>query len=239
MPAPTIIMGHVPGVHNLDPEASAARIERGKGYRDLSTVCVIPTRGKIDSRVVESWWSMVPPMNQSFIRVIVRGMEVADAYNSAIETILAHPQLKDWKYILTLEEDNMPPPDGLLRLYESIDDYACVGGLYWTKGEGAQPMIYGKPGELPMFVPQVPEPETLVECNGLGMGFNLFKLDLFRDEAIPRPWFRTVQEFGSGGMSAYSQDLYFFENARKAGYKVACDTRVRVGHYDENQDVVW
>ena len=86
-------MGHDPGVQNLDPAASAERIKRGKGYRDLSTVCVIPTRGKVDARVVESWWSLMPPMNQPFLRMMVKGMEVADAYNTAIETVLAHPVL--------------------------------------------------------------------------------------------------------------------------------------------------
>lgn len=239
MSAPQIIMGSSPGLHNLNPEESAARIARGKGYKDLSTVCVIPTRGKIDARVVESWWSLASPMNQMFVRMMVRGLEVGDAYNAAIETILAHPQLKDWKYVLTLEEDNMPPPDGLLKLFESIDEYDVVGGLYWTKGEGGQPMIYGKPGDVPMFAPQPPVPDTVIECNGLGMGFNLFKMDLFRDGNIPRPWFKTVQEYGSEGARAYTQDLYFFENARKAGHRVACDTRVRVGHYDAATDVVW
>lgn len=232
-------MGTSPGVNNLDPEASVERIKRGKGYRDLSTVCIIPTRGKVDARVVESWWALMPPMNQPFLRMMIKGMEVADAYNTAIETILAHPVLKGWKYILTLEEDNMPPPDGLLKLYESIDDYACVGGLYWTKGDGGQPMIYGKPGQVPMMCPQVPELDRVVECNGLGMGFSLFDLGLFRDEKIPKPWFKTLQEFGEQGARAATQDLYFFENARKAGHKVACDTRVRVGHYDDREDTVW
>jgi hypothetical protein len=232
-------MGTSPGVHNLDPEASAERIRRGKAYRDLSTVCIIPTRGKIDARVVESWWSLAPPMNQPFIRLFVRGMEVADAYNVAVEQVLEHPQLRDWKYLLTLEEDNMPPPDGLLKLLESIDDYAVVGGLYWTKGHAGQPMVYGRPGSVPMFAPQVPEPETVVECNGLGMGFTLFRLDVFRDPRIPRPWFKTVQTYDPGGARSMTQDLYAFERIREAGYRVACDTRVRVGHFDSGQDIVW
>lgn len=238
MSDPTIILGHFPGVHNEDPDASAKRIRKGKGYRDLSTVVVIPTRGAIDARVVESWWAMMAPMNQPFMRMIVKGMEVGDAYNTAIENILAHPVIGQWKYILTLEEDNMPPPDGLLKLYESIDDYACVGGLYWTKGEEGQPMIYGEPGCVPMFVPQVPVVDTVQECNGLGMGFNLFRMDLFRE--MDGPWFKTFQEWKPHeGARASTQDLYFFENARKAGHKVACDTRVRVGHYDSVTDVVW
>lgn len=238
MSAPTIILGHeVAGYHNSTD--SAARLKKGKTYKDLSTVCVIPTRGTIQARVVESWWGLMAPMNQPFTRLIVQGMEVGDAYNAAVETILAHPILSKWKYMLTLEEDNLPPPDGLLKLYESIENYVCVGGLYWTKGAGGQPMIYGDPTGILNFVPQIPIPETVQEANGLGMGFNLWDLNLFRDERFEKPWFKTVQEWdpNSGGRM-YSQDLMAFERIKKLGYRVACDTRVRVGHID-TEGFIW
>jgi hypothetical protein len=181
-------------------------------------------------------------MNQKVLGPLFAvGMEVGEAYNSVIEMILANPELSTWKYILTLEDDNMPPPDGLLKLYEHIDEYDVIGGLYWTKGEGGQPMIYGDPKSPTLnFIPQIPISEGIQPANGLGMGFNLFKLDIFKDERIPKPWFKTLQEFipGQGGR-AYTQDLYFYERAGKVGYKFACDTRVKVGHYDSVMDVVW
>lgn len=194
----------------------------------------------ISARVVESWMGMMTPMNNAFIRFFVQGMEVGEAYNSAIEMVLNHDGLKNFKYLLTLEEDNIPPPDGLLKLLESIGDYAAVGGLYWTKGEGGQPMIYGDPNGILSFQPQMPVPDTVQECNGLGMGFTLFNMDVFRDERIPRPWFKTVQEWSpQTGAQMGTQDLYFFANARKAGWKVASDNRVKVGHYDASADLVW
>lgn len=210
-------------------------------YKDLSTICIIPTRGVIPAKVIQSWWSLMAPMNHKFIRTFAIGMEVGAAYTSAIEQIIANPELRKWKYILTLEEDNMPPPDGLLKLYEGMEKFDVVGGLYWTKGDAGQPMIYGDP-KLPElnFIPQVPIPETIQETNGLGMGFNLFKLDIFRDPRVPRPYFKTIQEFAPNvGGRGYSQDLYFYENIHKLGYKVACDTRVKVGHYDLENDIVW
>ena len=54
------------------------------------------------------------------MRMFVTDMEVGDAYSSAVETILGHPELSTWQYLLCMEDDNAPPPDGLLRLYESI-----------------------------------------------------------------------------------------------------------------------
>jgi hypothetical protein len=217
------------------------RLQKNDFYRDLSTICIIPTRGVIPAKVIQNWWGLMAPMNQKFIRMFVTGMEVGAAYTTAIEQIIANPVLRSWKYILTLEEDNMPPPDGLLKLYEGMEQFDVVGGLYWTKGDMGQPMIYGDPS-LPElnFIPQVPLPETIQQTNGLGMGFNLYKLDIFRDPRVPRPYFKTVQEFTPYvGGRGYSQDLYFYENIKKLGYKVACDTRIKVGHFDYENDIVW
>jgi hypothetical protein len=237
---PQIVVENLEGRHNTDP-ASLERLERGQAYRDLSTICLVPTRGHIHAKVVQSWMALMTPMNNRFTRIFMIGMEVGAAYSSAIEQIINTPGLSDWKYILTLEEDNMPPPDGLLRLYENMDQFDAVGGIYWTKGEEGQPMIYGDPKAMPKnFMPQLPQPDTVQECNGLGMGFTLFKVDMFKDERIPRPWFRTEQSYQPGvGTRAYTQDLYFFENAAKFGYRFACDTRVKVGHYDADNDIVW
>jgi hypothetical protein len=240
MSEPHIHISDNAGFHNQDIDASLERLKKGKQYKDLSTVCIVPTRGMISAKVVESWMGLMAPMNNPFFRIFVEGLEVGEAYNTAIEMIMGHPQLREWKYVLTLEEDNTPPPDGLLKLYESMDQFAAVGGLYWTKGEGGQPMIYGDPKGILSFQPQMFTPDTVQECNGLGMGFTLFRMDLFKDDNIPKPWFKTIQEWSpQGGGAMGTQDLYFFGNARRAGYRVACDTRVKVGHYDHENRRVW
>ena len=227
------------GIHNSSDYTS--RLTKSGLYKDCSTICSIPTRGSIPAKEVQNWLGMIPPMNQKFTRLFIEGMEVGAAYSSAIENILANPELSKWKYILTLEEDNLVPPDGLLKLLESIEQYDAVGGLYWTKGEHGQPMCYGDPRVAPKnFIPQIPKPDTLTHCTGLGMGFTLFKLDMFKNKDLPRPLFETRQVYTPGlGMEAYTQDLKFFENAGKLGYKFACDSRVKVGHLDVNTGIVW
>jgi hypothetical protein len=238
---PQIIVENIEGRHNKDLESARNRLIQGNTYRDLSTICIIPTRGTIPAKVVQGWLGMMTPMNQKFTRIFTLGMEVGDAYNATIEEILKNPELSTWKYILTLEEDNIPPPDGLLKLYEGINKFDVVSGLYWTKGEGGQPMIYGDPATMPKnFIPQMPQPETLQAANGLGMGFDLFKMSIFKDPNLPKPWFKTLQSYEPGvGAQCYTQDLYFFERAAKVGYKFACDTRIKVGHYDAVNDIVW
>lgn len=235
-----IILESWEGIHNANNRAG--ELLKEKTYQDLSTICIIPTRGLISIKVMVSWMGMMTAMNQKFIRMPIQGYEVGAAYNTAIENILANPELSTWKYILTLEEDNIPPPDGLLKLYQNMDKFDVIGGLYWTKGEAGQPMIYGDPNVMPKnFIPQIPIENHLQQANGLGMGFNLFKLDLFKDPNLQKPFFKTVQEYDpyTGAARAYTQDLYFYENAAKCGYKFACDTRVKVGHYDIINDIIW
>jgi len=231
------------GFHNANLAQAQDRLIKGGSYRDLSTICVIPTRGMIPAKVVQSWMSLMTPMNQKFLRMIISNMEVGEAYEQAVQQILAHPDLSKWKYMLTLEEDNMPPPDGLLKLLESIETEKldAVGGLYWTKGEGGQPMIYGNPNEMPRnFVPQLPQANTIQRCNGLGMGFTLFRISMFQSKKIEPPFFKTLQEFKPYvGGSTFTQDLYFFNKACDAGFKFASDTRVLVGHYDYQNDFTW
>jgi len=177
-------------------------------------------------------------MNQPCVGpVFLEGDEVGVAYQKAFDWILTDPGLAKFKYVLTVEEDNLPPPDGLLKLYENINDYDCLAGLYWTKGAEGQPMIYGNPDEKPMdFRPQPPKPDSIQHCNGLGMGFNLWKISSFRGKLkeMPKPYFRTVQEVGKG----FTQDLFFFNEAAKYGFKCACDTRVKVGHLGDD-GMVW
>ena len=242
---PTIV---IEGLHNANLDVSISRLKKASSYKDLSTVILCPTRGLIPDRVVQSWMNLMRPMNQKVIGpIFVRGYEVGDAYSLGIEMVLNHPDLSQFNYLLTIEEDNLPPPDGLLRLYESIEGnvdgqkYDCVGGLYWTKGPEGQPMCYGDPQVMPKnFIPQIPQPDKITPANGLGMGFNLFRMSMFRDERIERPWFRTIQEIVPGvGARAYTQDLMFYENAGKWGYRFACDSRVRVGHLDPASDTVW
>jgi hypothetical protein len=234
---PEILMADYRGTHNSADQTD--RLTRAGSYQDLSTVCIVPAIAPIHPKVVLSWMSMMTPMNQKFTRIFMMNMEVGAAYNAAIEGILANPELSKWKYVLTLETDNMPPPDGLLKLYESIKNYDAVGGLYWVKGELGAAMIYGDPKVMPKnFIPQIPRAGEIQPACGLGMGFTLFRLSMFKK--LPKPWFKTLQEYTPGvGVSAFTQDLYFFDYAGREGFRFASDNRVLVGHFSAEEDRAW
>lgn len=127
----------------------------------------------------------------------------------------------------------------MLRLLEQMEahpEYDCIGGLYFTKGEGGQAQIWGDPKDPVLnFRPQLPDPNGgLVECCGTGMGFNMWRMKMFKDKKLRKPWFVTQKKDGIS-----TQDLYFWGDARKYGYRCAIDCSVRTGHYDLRADTVW
>lgn len=227
------------GRHNGNLDRASARIIEGASWKKQRVVVLIPSASMIPAKVALSHWNLIFPPNQAVYRMLCLGLEVGDAYSQALAQILANPELSQWEYVLTMEHDNIPPPDGVLKLITRMEAhpvFSCIGGLYWTKGEGGVPQIWGDPRDPVLnFRPQPPAIGQLVECCGTGMGFNLWRMEMFRDERLPRPLFPTKCSAQGVG----TQDLAFWAEARKYGYRCAVDCDVLVGHYDYATDICW
>lgn len=227
------------GKLNGDIEGSRARLIKGGSWKRQRIITILPADAMIPAKVALSLWNLIYPPNNGVVRILAQGMEVGDAYSSAIEQILAHPELKDWEYVLTVEHDNLPPQDGVIKMLEVLEsrqELSAVSGLYFTKGEGGCAQIWGDPKDpISNFRPQVPVAESVVECCGTGMGFALFRLSMFKDKRIARPLFKTKK--GDGGVG--TQDLMFWAEARKYGYRCAVHCGVKVGHMDPSTGIVW
>jgi len=224
------------------------RMLPGTTYHENSTVVIIPTRGMVHHRVIQSWNGLITPMNQKRAVLFAVGDEVGVAYNNMIKNILDHPELSKWKYVLTLEDDNIVPADAHVRLLESIEwgKFDAVSGIYFTKGDFGMPMAYGDPAEYektgqldfkPRDIRAALEAGNVMEVNGIGMGAALWRLELFRQ--IPPPWFVTVNDMTPAGAMVMTQDLNCCRAARLAGKRFAVDLRVKVGHLDINSGVVY
>jgi hypothetical protein len=233
------IIGYESGLHNGDIQLSLARLNKDSVYRDLSVIVIIPALNQVATKAASSWWNLMFPPNQKVIKLFVQNMEVGEAYSQTIEQILVHPELSKFKYILTIEADNVVPPDGVIKLLSQMEahpELACIGGLYWTKGVSGVPQIWGDINDPVLnFKPMPPVPNQLVECCGCGMGFNVFRTEMFRDTRLRKPWFKTVSSTSEG---CYSQDLYAWTDFRKNGYRAAVDCSVLVGHVD-GDGFVW
>lgn len=235
---PQIVMQEV-GRHNANLERTSADILRRGIWKKQRIVTIIPAGGMMPTKAAIALRNLMFPPNQAMHLIAALGMEVGEAYSQTIDMILAHPDLGQWEYVLTVEHDNIPPSTGVLDLVARMEmhkEFACIGGLYWTKGQGGVPQIWGDPRDPVLnFRPQAPIAGELVECCGTGMGFNLWRMAMFRDKRLQRPLFRTI----SGKTGQGTQDLSFWVEARKFGYRCAIDCAVTVGHYDEASDTTW
>lgn len=227
------------GIHNGQEQKTRARLIKGGSWKRQRIIVILPADSMLHAKVCLSHWNIIFPPNNNVARILAQGMEVGHAYSTAIEQIIAHPDLKQFEFILTIEQDNLPPSDGILKLLESLEahpEFAAVSGLYFTKGEGGVAQIWGDSNDPIMnFRPQIPRPDQLQECCGIGMGFALWRTSIFSDARLERPFFKT--EKGIGGVS--TQDLSFWSKNRKFGYRCAVDTRVKTGHIDVASGTVW
>lgn len=149
----------------------------------------------------------------------IYGMPVDDAYNQAALRAMG----EGCDYLLTIEDDTFPPPDGLIKLL--AHDLDVVGGWYLKRQEVREgvPIVIREGKRQTLDDPD----GSLVECYTLPQGFTLFKVEIFRK--IPFPFFKTTPHL--------SQDSYFSQLAREAGYKLWCDTSVRCIHRDRRTGI--
>lgn len=225
-------------------------------YQDKSIVCIIPTRGSIDVQVVDSWFKLITPINNKFTKLFMANGELAEAYNTGVLMALNNPQLSKSRFLLTMEDDNIPPPEGILKLIDSFlehekagDKYWAISGVYWTKPSRDciehAPIAWGciedENTEWNMKVPPLKEDGSVTHCCLIPQGFTLYDLDLFRK--IEYPWFKVVEHhpenFGIVNEQPATQDSYFFKKVWDAGYKVGVRADVKVGHLDPRTKQIW
>ncbi len=229
------------GFHNADLAKAHSRLYADGSWKPQRVIVILPASNTMTTRVSLALWNLAFPPNQPVLRLATAATEVGVAYSTQIAGILANEQLRDWEYVLTVEHDNLPPPDGVIRLVRQMEahpEFAAIGGIYFTKGFEGVAQIWGdKRDPVLNFRPQPPDVNGgLVECCGTGMGFTMFRLSMFKDERLHRPWFET--------RDGCTQDLYFWTDAQKHGYRCAIDCSIKVGHYDHEgkfgiPEMVW
>ncbi len=143
------------------------------------------------------------------------GKPIADNYNDAALQAISD----DAVWMFCVEDDTFPPPDALIRLLSSGMD--IIGAWYPKKIKprtGASIELFE--GVRRAMV----QDGTIREAYTLSQGCTLIKVDVFRH--MPYPWFVTTQHL--------TQDSFFSQRARDAGYKLWCDTAIVCRHIDRD-----
>lgn len=122
-----------------------------------------------------------------------------------------------------------------LRSRPASWEYDAVGALYLARGLGKAVILKEREDSLALpprtagiyLWPEQWEPGTLAEVDGLGLGFTLIRRRVF--EQLPAPWFFYPPESDNS-----SEDLAFFRLVKAAGYRMAVDTSLPIGHLIDN-----
>ena len=127
--------------------------------------------------------------------------------------------------VLMIDSDMIVPKDAIVKLTEKPFD--LVLGCYPKKNtkDGAVELFkLGKANYVDFYrYSELGEERFIVK--GGGFGCALVNAKLFK--ALKFPWFKYVI-YDSGAL--LSEDLYFCDSARKAGFVIDADPRVRCGH---------
>lgn len=240
----------------VDGAAMNAKADKGV-FVNGNTLAVTPWKDlRGDVRIYRAWQSMHGLMNSQFLPLDVVGMEVGEAYNELFRIAIEDERFTDFPWVMTLESDNLVPPDARIRLMRAITrcpdcdlrigelefrcanghrGYDAVGGIYFTKDEAwPTPMAFGDPASKvlefrPRDVRDAMKEGRVIEVNGVAMGCTIFKKASVA--AMKAPWFVT-DEFAT-------QDLSFCRRAKEEmGARFAVDCGVKVGHIDFRTGVI-
>lgn len=120
-----------------------------------------------------------------------------------------------WDKLLALDVDIAAPIMFMRKKPHYPVVYAVKGGV----DPGGNVRNYGT-----QVVRNYPK-ETLFECDAVGFGAVLIKVDALRK--MPQPWFFVTNSDVKGNTG---EDIYFCVQARKVGVRVFCDSRIHLKH---------
>ena len=134
-------------------------------------------------------------------------------------------------HLFFMDHDVVYPPTTLTQLLAHDKDVvACHYNMKTTPRlsmafdlEGDRiPLVEAEPGDW-----RLPQP-GLFKLSAIGCGVMLIKLPIF--EKLERPFFQVLIE---GDDLIISEDVWFCERVRRAGFDVWCDPTIKVHHMGE------
>ena len=130
----------------------------------------------------------------------------------------------NYEYLLFLDDDMTFPPNLYFRL--KARKKKIIGALAFKREPPFEPCVYKKKGKY--FYPFFP-PKGCVEVDAIGAAGLLIHTSVLKK--IKYPWFETgYDEEGNH----WSVDFDFCKKAKKAGFKIFCDSTIEMGHIGSN-----
>ena len=189
--------------------------------------------------------SQVYPLNTSTTHIVVQNVEVGEARNMIVE----HALRINATYLWFIDDDVVIPPYAGQRLGYALDTRgpklypdsktAVVGGIYMSKEELSTPVVYKKNGQGASWDWQVGE---IFDVESIGTGCMMIATEVFKH--LEKPYFKTVEgyvalENGQVGCQKMTDDIYFCQKVKAAGFNILAHGGVLCGHYDIKRDKIF
>ena len=192
----------------------------------MKTLIAIPCMAMIHTRFVKNLISMrLPPETKV---MMTESSLIYDARNTMALTALEG----GYDYVMWLDSDMTFGPDILYQLLEDAKQYDYVTGLIFSRRLPTNPLILSKCNwqmtddgaihetELMKDYPK----DSLFEIAGSGSAACIVKTELYDKvtERFRQAPYQPLQQFG--------EDYSFCWKLSQIGVKMACDSRIKVGH---------
>lgn len=154
--------------------------------------------------------------------IVVEGKNYADGRND----VVAKAREEGFEWLFFVDDDVFLPHDVLKRLLSHQKD--IMTGIYWTKSNPTEPVIFEKFGKGPMYKFPI---DKVFQVAGAGAGcllINMRVFDKFDEHNIP--YFK--QGWSENGIiCAIGEDHWFFKKAKELGFEIYADSGVLCDHY--------
>lgn len=199
---------------------------------DPLVALAIPTWGKVSVSWAQAYRHIGGPLGSNMVELSpVVGKPIAIARNELMEQAIA----SNCDFIFFLGDDVLAPPDTITRMLQRMwdnSDIHIVTGMYWTKTWPTQPYIWRGQQRGPYMDWKHGE---FIEIDYAGVDCTMIRLTS-EMKALGPDWFSVdwTWEDGpqEGMLSLNTEDFYFYTKARKAGFKLWCDTNIQCIHED-------
>jgi len=222
-------------------ETKIEDIKQGS-HRRCNIICNILTLGMVPIEFVVGFGRMQMPINGQVGQNVIKGFEVGQARNMAVENVMLIPKDERPKWLFFLGDDMLPPWDGFMKLHEEAEanHWDCLTGLYFWKGEPPTPLTW-RDDHIGRLLPgRDYSVGDVIWVDLTGLDFTLIRTELL--EKMEPPWFKTgptlrgdmPNQDGTDRRSIvlHTEDVWFYGKAKMLGAKIGVHTGVRVAHYD-------
>jgi len=206
----------------------------------------IPSFGTVSMHFAMSLTSVAMPINFTNQFSIVLDKRIDEARNEISKLVVESDG--NPRFLFFLDDDVIMPPNTLRILVNRMEnlpeDIGAISGVYYTKSEPGEPLIFKERGRGSYYDWRVGD---FFQTWAAGCGLVLIRADVLRrmKEQHGEPWFMVDYGLSQNKEGAYearalTEDLYFYNKMAETTapngkpYSLWIDTNIQAAHYEKN-----